>query len=168
MDSPQRRLSRSERNAKEYKETIHEIDEMLKFIEDNVDDIKAAFAAHDYGGEGRVPTCRLHKILRSMGFNPTEEEVFEMILAVDKDKDGYIDFIEFLEMMKDIWGVVDKTLLEAFSMFEDNTGALEIGGMKELLFEFSDKEDLQEMLTSLKVNDEGHVDVSQVVRALTE
>ena len=53
-----RRLSKQEKTSKEYKDTIQDIDEMLKFIDDNIDDVKAAFAAYDYDGEGRIPTGR--------------------------------------------------------------------------------------------------------------
>ena len=52
-----------------------------------------------------------------MGLNPTEEEVQQMILESDTDKDGYIDFIEFLELMKKLWGVIDKVLLTILNSF---------------------------------------------------
>lgn len=38
-------------------------------------------------------------VLRTLGQNPTETEVQDMINEVDEDSSGSIDFEEFLEMM---------------------------------------------------------------------
>ncbi len=38
-------------------------------------------------------------VLRTLGQNPTETEVQDMINEVDEDGSGSIDFEEFLEMM---------------------------------------------------------------------
>jgi calmodulin len=38
--------------------------------------------------------------MRSMGQNPTEDELLALVMEVDLNGDGTIDFPEFLEMMK--------------------------------------------------------------------
>ena len=38
--------------------------------------------------------------MRSIGQNPTEDEILEMVMESDLNGDGTIDFDEFLEMMK--------------------------------------------------------------------
>ena len=38
--------------------------------------------------------------MRSMGKNPTEDEILELVMEVDLNGDGTIDFDEFIQMMK--------------------------------------------------------------------
>ena len=38
--------------------------------------------------------------MRAMGQNPTEDELLNLVMEVDIDGNGTIDFPEFLEMMK--------------------------------------------------------------------
>ena len=38
--------------------------------------------------------------MRSMGQNPTEDEVLNLVIEYDVNGDGTIDFDEFLEMMR--------------------------------------------------------------------
>ena len=38
--------------------------------------------------------------MRSIGQNPTEDEILEMVMETDLNGDGTIDFQEFVEMMK--------------------------------------------------------------------
>ena len=38
--------------------------------------------------------------MRAMGQNPTEDELLNLVMEVDVDGNGTIDFPEFLDMMK--------------------------------------------------------------------
>ena len=38
--------------------------------------------------------------MRSIGQNPTEDEILELVMESDLNGDGTIDFEEFVEMMK--------------------------------------------------------------------
>ena len=50
-------------------------------------------------GDGEI-TCReLGTVMRSLGQNPTEAELLDMIDEVDADGNGTVDFPEFLTMM---------------------------------------------------------------------
>ena len=53
----------------------------------------------DRDGSGTIDAEELAFMLRSLGQNPTEEEVHELIASVDDgDKDGKIQFREFLKL----------------------------------------------------------------------
>ena len=51
-------------------------------------------------GSGAISHTELLGVMRAMGQNPTEDELLNMILEVDMDGNGTIEFSEFLELMK--------------------------------------------------------------------
>ena len=52
-----------------------------------------------YGCTGTITTKELGTVMRSLGQNPTEGELQDMINEVDADGNGTIDFPEFLNLM---------------------------------------------------------------------
>ena len=70
--------------------------------------------------QGTITTKELGTVMRSLGQNPTEAELREMIAEVDADKNGTIDFPEFLSLMarkmKD--SDSEEELREAFKVFD--------------------------------------------------
>ena len=57
--------------------------------------------------------------MRSIGQNPTEDEILELVMESDLNGDGTIDFKEFIEMMKRKSSESDQT---------------EVSSLKKLLF----------------------------------
>ena len=49
-------------------------------------------------GDGTITTKELGTVMRSLGQNPTEAEIQDMINEVDADGNGNIDFPEFLSV----------------------------------------------------------------------
>ena len=62
-------------------------------------EFKEAFDLFDKEGNKEISTKELITVLRALGNNPTPEEIEQMIIEVDEDGSGTIDFGEFLEMM---------------------------------------------------------------------
>ena len=52
--------------------------------------------------------------MRSIGQNPTEDEILELVMESDLNGDGTIDFQEFLTMMKKKSSEADQTEVRHF------------------------------------------------------
>lgn len=64
-----------------------------------IKELEAVFAAYDTSGEGLIDHKELGVMLRAMGLFCTEAEVQDMIVLVDSDGSGKLDFPEFLNLM---------------------------------------------------------------------
>lgn len=73
--------------------------------------------------------------MRSMGQNPTEDEVLNLVIEYDVNGDGTIDFDEFLEMMRKQAEQQDNSaeLREAFKIFDrDGNGYIDAAELKKV------------------------------------
>jgi len=80
--------------------------------------LKEAFALFDGDRDGEISTEELGKVMRTHGFNPSEEDLRDMIRNVDKNANGAIDFNEFIEMMLKQGINADEDAAHAFKVFD--------------------------------------------------
>ena len=64
-------------------------------------EMKEAFQTYDKNGDKVISGKEIVGLVRSLGHNPTEPELFEIIAQVDIDHNGMLDFYEFTVMMND-------------------------------------------------------------------
>jgi len=84
-------------------------------------------------GDGTITTRELGVVMRSLGQNPTEAELQDMINEVDPDGNGTVDFPEFLTMMARKMREIDaeEEIKEAFKVFDkDGNGYISSAEMK--------------------------------------
>ena len=63
-------------------------------------EFKEAFSLFDEDGDGNITVKELGTVMRSLGQNPTEADIAEMMRTVDTDGNGTVSFDEFVVMMK--------------------------------------------------------------------
>ena len=111
-----------------------------QLTEEQIAEFKEAFSLFDKDGDGCITTKELGTVMRSLGQNPTEAELQDMISEVDADQNGTIDFPEFLNLMARKMKDTDseEELKEAFS---DETLEREYG---DFMREFEKAETIEE------------------------
>ncbi|KAI8911699.1 FAD-linked oxidoreductase-like protein [Gorgonomyces haynaldii] len=74
----------------------------------------------DKDGDGTITTKELGIVMRSLGQNPTEAELQEMINELDEDGNGTVEFNELMDMMARKMKEIDLEAekLQAFRMFD--------------------------------------------------
>jgi calmodulin len=87
-------------------------------------------------GDGTISAHELGRVMRSLGLQPTDAQVQDMINEVDADGNGTIDFEEFLVMMARKANDVDieEEIREAFKVFdEDGNGFISAIELKHIM-----------------------------------
>ena len=89
---------------------------------EQIAELKEAFQLFDRDGDGTISTDELGIVLRSIGQNPTDKQIEDMIAEVDEDNNGYCEYDEFLLLMskKINEGQMDEEMMEAFKTFDNN------------------------------------------------
>ncbi|CAN6714493.1 unnamed protein product [Malus baccata var. baccata] len=96
-----------------------------QLTEEQIAEFKEAFCLFDKDGDGCITTKELGTVMRSLGQNPTEAELQDMISEVDADQNGTIDFSEFLNLMARKMKVYNLlTLYSGVSYFESQDSDL--------------------------------------------
>merc|ERR1712156_1271172 len=135
-------------------------------------EFKEAFDEFDKDHSGAISSDELLGVLRAMGQNPTEDELLNLVLEVDIDGNGTIEFGEFLNMMKQKAGEVDEEadLREAFKIFDrDKDGYISMKELKKvanMLGTMLTKEELDEFMAEADKDGNGKLDYDEFVKML--
>jgi calmodulin len=103
---------------------------MEKLSDQLLADYKETFSMFDKDGDGTIAADELATVMKSLGANPTDSEVREMVERVDLDHNGTIDFSEFCAMMQSATEAVDfdaeiETVFRVFDKDGDGVIGLE-------------------------------------------
>ncbi|XP_048732605.1 uncharacterized protein LOC125649266 [Ostrea edulis] len=141
--------------------------------EEQINDIKEAFKVFDKDGDGTVSTEELGAVMRSMGQDPTEKELMDMIAEVDVDGNGDVEFDEFLQMMAKQMQCTDSPdeLIEAFQVFdEDKTGHISVDEFRSVMTTLGEQltdNDVDEMIADTGVGSNGYIRYKDFVKHIT-
>uniref|UniRef100_K1PYA6 Sulfhydryl light chain n=1 Tax=Magallana gigas TaxID=29159 RepID=K1PYA6_MAGGI len=161
--------------------------------EEQISEFREAFSLFDKDGDGTITTKELGTVMRSLGQNPTETELQDMINEVDADgksslpsylpppppfsykgnRNGTIDFPEFLTMMskkmKD--SDSDEEIREAFRVFDkDGNGFISAAELRHVMTNLGEKltdEEVDEMIREADIDGDGQVNYEEFVKMMT-
>lgn len=125
--------------------------------------IGAAKQLVNLDGDGTITTKELGTVMRSLGQNPTEAELQDMINEVDADGNGTIDFPEFLTMMARKMRDTDseEEIREAFKVFDrDNNGYISAAELKHVMTNLGERlsqDEVDEMIREADVDGDGQI-----------
>ena len=72
---------------------------MNRFTAEQVREYNDAFVMFDKDGSGDIHCSELRDMLKTIGFNPTDETLENMSIIIDEDGNGMINFEEFMELI---------------------------------------------------------------------
>eukprot|EP00090_Calanus_glacialis_P039089 TRINITY_DN68073_c0_g1_i1.p1 TRINITY_DN68073_c0_g1~~TRINITY_DN68073_c0_g1_i1.p1 ORF type:complete len:161 (-),score=57.91 TRINITY_DN68073_c0_g1_i1:42-485(-) len=142
---------------------------MSELTEEEFQELKDAFELYEKNSaDGKVDAQELSKLLRSLGQNPSEEELAKMIQELLIDGQGTLEFPDFLKMMakrmKDKES--DQELRDAFRVFdEEGTGFVSASDLTYILVNLmGEKEDeVKGMMKEVKVTKDGQINYEDFI-----
>ncbi|GAM17285.1 hypothetical protein SAMD00019534_004600 [Acytostelium subglobosum LB1] len=140
--------------------------------EEQIAEFKEAFSLFDKDGDGSITTKELGTVMRSLGQNPTEAELQDMINEVDSDGNGTIDFPEFLSMMarKMVENDTEEEIREAFKVFDkDGNGFISAAELRHVMVNLGEKltdEEVEEMIKEADLDGDGQVNYEEFVKMM--
>jgi len=153
--------------------------QMLPYFDDiaksltfeEIDEFREAFMLFDRDGNGTMSTKELGVAMRSLGQNPTESEILEMVSEVDTDGNGQVDFPEFCVMMKRMMKESDAEMIrEAFKVFDkDGNGVITAQEFKFFMMHMGDhftEGEVDEILREVDVDGDGQIDYEEFVKMM--
>merc|ERR1712172_185172 len=140
-----------------------------QLTEEQIAEFKEAFSLFDKDGDGTITTKELGTVMRSLGQNPTEAELLDMINEVDADGNGTIDFPEFLTMMARKMKDTDSEdeIKEAFKVFDkDGNGFISATELRHVMTNLGEKltdEEVDEMIREADIDGDGQINYEEFV-----
>ena len=137
-------------------------------------ELNEAFKMFDRDKDGLINYIELGYVLKSQGFNPTNQELIEMISDVDENEDDKISFEEFLILMHSRLKKADieNELNEAFNAYDKNgKGIISVKEFKRIINTLGDKicdEEVDEIIQKVDPRNKGYIDYKELTKMIVE
>ena len=134
-------------------------DSTTNWTVEQIAEFKEAFALFDKDGDGTITKNELCTVMQSLGQDPTDQDLDDMINEIDQDGNGEIDFDEFLVLMamntQDL--TEDAIIGKGFSVFDvDDDGFITIDDLRTMMMSLGEEVDEQQLFEMMsEVDDSG-------------
>ncbi|XP_065058496.1 calmodulin-A-like [Rhopilema esculentum] len=152
------------KETEEAKEQLNDSDKQLcdemNLSREQFEELKECFKLCDKSGKGKVSPMEIKALMKSVGEDPDDEDIHEMMLEIDPDGKGEIDFMLFLNFMhKTIKAPIqDDSVEQCFRVFDDeDNGYITIRGLERVFLSFGQQHssaELREMISFIDTDDE--------------
>ncbi|KAG0464276.1 hypothetical protein HPP92_019916 [Vanilla planifolia] len=139
---------------------------------EQISEFREAFCLFDKDGDGRITVEELATVIGSLGHNPSQEELQDMIDEVDFNRNGTIEFGEFLSLMARKMKETDaeEELREAFKVFDkDQNGYISANELRNVMMNLGEKltdEEVDLMIKEADMDGDGQVNYEEFVRMM--
>ena len=132
-------------------------DQATNWTVEQIAEFKEAFALFDKDGDGTITKNELRTVMQSLGQDPTDQDLDDMISEIDQDGNGEIDFDEFLVLMamntQDL--TEDAIISKGFSVFDvDDDGFISIDDLRTMMMSLGEEVDEQQLFEMVSEVDE--------------
>lgn len=142
--------------------------------EDEIDEIREAFNLFDTTGQGTIDPKELKHAMQSLGFDSKNPTVFRMIMEIDRDMTGMIEFEQFLDAITSKLG--DKETRDGinriFQLFDDDkSGAITVKNLRRVAQELGEtmsEEELREMIERADSMGNGQITLEDFYTIMTK
>jgi calmodulin len=139
--------------------------------QDQINEIKECFTLYDKDGDGKISCRELGTVVRSLGQNPTEAEVNEIIRTVLRDQP--FDLAGLYQVMSRFMADPrdkQEEIREAFRVFDrDGTGTISAAELRHVMTNIGEKlsdQEVDEMIREIDVDRDGQVNYEEMVRLM--
>merc|ERR1711977_650042 len=115
----------------------------VQVSEKDLEEFKEAFNLFDTDKSGTIDAMELSFCMRALGFNPTPDEIKDMLDKIDQDDNGTVEYQEFVDLLS---GAMDRKdpdeeMKDGFAMFDTaNKGFIDAKDMGRIALELGDKD----------------------------
>ena len=138
-----------------------------ELTEEQKQEIKEAFDLFDTDKTGTIDYHELKVAMRALGFDVKKQEVLGLMKEYDREGNGAIEYIDFLDIMTHKIQERDpvEEILKAFKLFdEDNSGRISLRNLRRVARELGENlsdDELQAMIDEFDKDGDGEINENE-------
>jgi calmodulin len=142
------------------------------FPRDKHEECKEVFDLFDKDKDGAITQKEIADVLRTLGANPTKEEIEMIFKETDTDNSGKIEFEEFMDLFKSkiSFPGLEEDLIEAFRLFDrEGSGTVSVQEFKHVMTTLGDAltdEEAEELLRKADIDEKGLINYDEFVKSI--